>query len=420
MKRLFKLTIALVILFSGICLSIPNRAIAEDIETAGSLNIYLFYGEGCPHCAKEREYLNEIKGKYQDKISIHEYEVYYNPDNSELLFQAAKHLNTEVAGVPFLIIGGKHFVGYDSDQNSGAEISKEIDKCLNNGCKDNLSKLLLGEVRGKNVSNTDNTTDDNSDTSAESEEDSPIYLNTYIFGEINLKDTSLPIATILVGLMDGFNPCAMWILIFLLTMLINMKDRKKLYILGSIFIFVSGAVYFVFLAAWFNFFRLIGYTYWIKAAIGVVAIVCGAAHIRNSILSNGVCHVTNVKQKQTIMSRIKKILAKESFLLAILGISVLAVSVNIIELFCSAGLPAIYTNLLSTINLSTFEYYAYLLLYTAFFMLDDLVVFFIAVKTFEVTKITQKYTKWSGIIGGIIIFIIGIILIVKPGLLMFG
>jgi hypothetical protein len=103
-----------------------------------------------------------------------------------------------------------------------------------------------------------------------------------------------------------------------------------------------------------------------------------------------------------------------------MGIISLAISVNLIELVCSAGLPAIYTNLLSSIELPGWQYYLYLFFYILIFMLDDLIIFFVAVKTFQVTGITNKYTKYSSLIGGIIILIIGVLLIFKPEVLMFG
>ncbi|MBN1916177.1 hypothetical protein JW796_04295 [Candidatus Dojkabacteria bacterium] len=428
--RNFKLIICFVVfitcLFGTACTSLVR---AQENNT---LNVYLFYGDGCPHCSKERVFLNTIHEKYPERVSIHEYEVYYNQKDIESFTKAIDHLKIDVAGVPFLVIGEKYYVGYGDDDSTGQEILTEIERCLENGCKDNLSKLLLNSesdqmVEDSTVDGTDgseylNVPSDEIEISRGSDvqDTSPIYLNTYVFGNVNLKDISLPIATILIGFVDGFNPCAMWILIFLITMLINMHDKKRLYILGSIFIFTSGLVYFFFLAAWFSFFKFIGYVYWIKLIIGIVAIVSGVIHVKNSLFSKGECHVTDANQRRSIMDKVKTTLSQKSFLLSIIGIVTLAVSVNLVEVVCSAGLPAVYTSLISSIEMTTAEYYLYLLLYVVVFMLDDLFVFFVAMKTFEVTGIAKKYTKWSGLIGGIIIFVIGIILIIKPELLMFG
>jgi thiol-disulfide isomerase/thioredoxin len=396
-----------------------------------SVDIYLFYGDGCPHCAKEREFVSSLEQKYGEKVVLHEYEVYYDSFNSKLFGDVVDRLGTGVAGVPLAVYGETFLVGYESDQTSGAEIESEIERCLSEGCGNLFREMMSegikenekedGDVRGLVKAAEGDTADEGDDSSmSNSKGEDPVFLKLPIIGRVDLKNISLPAATILIAFVDGFNPCAMWILIFLITMLINMKDRKKLYILGSVFIITSGLVYLVFLAAWFNFFKLIGFVYWLKVIIGIVAIASGVLHVRNALSSKGGCHATGREQRETIMERIKKALSEKSFLFSVIGIMTLAVSVNLIEVVCSAGLPAIYTNLLSSISLSAAQYYFYLILYVIVFMIDDLFVFFIAVKTFEVTGITEKYTKWSSLIGGIIIGIIGVILIVKPELLMFG
>lgn len=419
MKNVFKLI--LVIISFSIFLGFGNKAFALSEET---FSVDLFYGNGCPHCAKERDFLNKVLIEYSESVKLNEYEIYYNQENSALFNLALKHFSIDVGGVPFLIIGDDYIIGYGSDETTGIEIKEKLQKCIFGKCENIIEKLKLGLSINEDKVLATSTTDNNNSKSlpiigSVIEKDN-FFIELPLFGKVDLKSISLPIATIVIAFVDGFNPCAMWILVFLITMLINMKDRKKLYTLGSVFIFTSGLVYFVFLAAWFNFFKWIGYVYWIKFIIGIVAIISGVLHIKNSILSKGECHATNEKQRVSIIAKIKKIISEKSYFLAIAGMVVLAISVNLIEVVCSAGLPAVFTNLLSSIELTTIEYYAYLLLYVIIFMLDDLLIFFIAVKTFEITGIAKKYTKWSGIIGGIIILIIGIILIFKPELLMFG
>lgn len=381
MKKFF-LNLGLV-LFLGFYFLNPVKAENNKVE------IKLFYGEGCPHCALEREFIDKLVTKYQNKVFVQEYEIYYNQENAQIFTNLVKDLKIETAGVPLLLIDNDYVLGYGKDDTTGIEIENKIKKILGNEEKVEESKT------------------------------NPVYLNIFS-KKIDLKSVSLPIATILIAFVDGFNPCAMWILVFLITMLINMKDKKKLYILGATFIFVSGLMYLVFLSAWFNFFKFVGYVYWIKVIIGIVAIISGIMHIKSGLFSKGECKATNQNQRQKIIQKVKNILNQKKIFLSLIGIISLAISVNLVEIVCSAGLPAVYTNLLSTINLSTFEYYFYLLLYVLIFMLDDLLIFFLAIKTFEVSGISKKYTKMSGIVGGIIILIIGIILIIKPELLMFG
>ena len=99
---------------------------------------------------------------------------------------------------------------------------------------------------------------------------------------------------------------------------------------------------------------------------------------------------------------------------------ILAIIVNLIELLCSLGLPMMYTEILSVNNISGNSYYRYILLYIIFFILDDLIVFIISMITLKSTAISSKYNKYSHLIGGIIMLIIGLLLIFKPAWLSFN
>ena len=247
-----------------------------------------------------------------------------------------------------------------------------------------------------------------------------------ILGTLDLSKMSLPALTLILGALDGFNPCAMWILLFLITLLINTRSRKRMWLVGGTFIAVSGIVYFLLLSAWFNLFLAISYVNLTRILIGIFALGIGAWQIKNFISYKGVCPVTNgsTKLKDRVRNGLKnqaEKLALSPFTLGILaGVIILAFGINLIEFFCSAGLPAIYTRILALNVLSTLDYYFYLLLYTLVFMLDDLIILLIAVITLSKIGFTDKYNYWATLIGGLLIFILGILLIFKPEFLMFG
>jgi len=156
----------------------------------------------------------------------------------------------------------------------------------------------------------------------------------------------------------------MWVLLFLISMLIGMRNKKRMWVIGLTFIITSGAVYFLFMTAWLNLFLFIGFIFWIRIIIGVVAIASGIYHLREYYKNrNGTCKVIEEEKRVKIFDRIKYIINEKSFALAIVGIVGLAAMVNMIELVCSAGLPAIYTSVLSGANLSTWQYYGYMLVY---------------------------------------------------------
>ena len=247
--------------------------------------------------------------------------------------------------------------------------------------------------------------------------------NVPILGSIDAKSVSLPIFSIVVGLVDGFNPCAMWILVFLISMLFTMKDRKKMWILGLTFIGTSGVVYLLFMISWLNLASFLSSITFIRLVISIFAIVFGMININKYVSESKKdvgCSVTDSKKRSKIMNEIRRIVSEKSFLLAILGVMVLAISVNILELLCSLGLPVVFTQVMYLNNLSGLEYFIYFGLYILFFLIDDLFIFFIAMKTLKIKGISNKYTKYSHLIGGIIMVLIGVLMVVKPEWIMFN
>ncbi|MBQ7240764.1 MAG: hypothetical protein IJS56_04935 [Bacilli bacterium] len=244
-----------------------------------------------------------------------------------------------------------------------------------------------------------------------------------ILGNFNAKSVSLPILSIVLGLVDGFNPCAMWILVFLILMLIEMKDRKKMWILGSAFLLTSALIYLIFMVSWLNVAVILSSIKYVRMAIGLFALVFGIVNVYRffKLLNDDVgCDVTDAKKRTKIMDSIRKIVSEKSFILSLIGIIVLAAGVNMLELLCSLGIPVVFAQVLALNDLNVMQYMIYILLYLIFFMIDDFIVFFIAMTTLKVTGISNKYTKWSHLLGGIFMALLGVLMLFKPAWIMFN
>ncbi len=232
---------------------------------------------------------------------------------------------------------------------------------------------------------------------------------------------SLPVLTVVLGLLDGFNPCSMWALIFLIGLLISFGDKKRLLILGSAFIITSATSYFLFMAAWLNLFLFIGFLFWVRIIIGVVAIGSGYFSLREYHYNKtATCKVSDNKITQNFIGKLKNAVYHEKLLLALVGVIALAFSVNMVELVCSIGFPAVYTQVLALSGLSTWQYYGYILGYVFFYDLDEIIVLVLALMTFRITTASAKFTLWAQLAGGIIMLILGFLLIFKPAWLLFG
>ena len=378
--------------------------LSQPVFASDKVNIYFFWAKGCPHCAKEKVFLEKIKDKYP-QIEILDFDLTASKENIELMEKIGKNLNADVSGVPFTVIGEHHFSGYYNDETTGGEIEKMIECAQKEDCPD-LVEGLISPV---------------TPIPDQSQEGVPKYLKLPFIGEVETKNLSLPLLTFVIALLDGFNPCAMWVLLFLISLLLGMKDRKKMWILGTAFIAASAFVYFLFMTAWLNLFLFLGVVVWVRILIGIFALGAGAYNIRSWFVNKtAACKVVSHDKRKAIFNRARSIINENNLFLAIGGMIILAFMVNMIELLCSAGLPAIYTQVLSLSNLSTWQYYAYLIFYVFIFMIDDLFIFFVAMITLKAVGVESKYYRYSKLIGGILMAIIGILMLFKPEFLMFG
>ena len=386
-----KIIITLIFLFSFI-----------PFISAKEVDLYLFYSNSCPHCAHEKEFLSTL-----DNINIKIYEV---SQYSKLYDKVVDKLNIDSNGVPLTIIGSDYIIGFNESTKKQIEeiiiAYSTVDFCV-------VIELII-----KNI-----------DITSCIEKNEKIYKNSSL-KEIKLlgktikfdaKEVSLPLISIIIGFIDGFNPCAMWVLIFLISMLFNLKNKKKMWLLGLAFIITSAFMYLLFMLGIFGVSNILG-TYF-KYLIALVALIGGVINLnsfKKSLKKDVGCTVTNKEQKKKIINKIKKILNEKNLLISLIGIILLAISVNLVELACSAGLPAMFVEILSLNNLSTNMYILYMLIYILVFMLDDIIVFAISMITLELTGVSNKYTKYSHLIGGIIMLIVGILMIFKTEWLMFN
>ncbi len=384
---------------------IPSVVFASEND----LNIYLFYGDGCPHCAAEEKFLNEYLKK-EKNVKLHKYEIWYDKDNAIKYKEVNKILNDNSNSIPYLIIGNNTISGYTEDITD-EEIKNTINFYKNKKYKDKVG-IYLGVV-DENKNGDENVKYDSKE------------INIPILGKVDAKKVSISLSAIVIGLVDGFNPCAMWILIFLISMLLGMKNKKRMWALGITFLVSSALVYFLFLISWLNLAVFLNKIVYIRVAISMIAIIFGTYNILKFIPSvfnkkDDGCEVVDSKNRKKIIKSINRIVKEKSFILALLGIVLLAISVNIIELLCSLGLPVMFSEILAINNISKTWQILYSLLYVFFFLIDDIVVFVIAMKTLQIKAISNKFGKYSHLIGGIIMLVIGLLMVTKPEWLMFN
>lgn len=367
---------ALAAALMGIALLAPVRATRAAEPACRTIEVWT--KSGCPHCGRAKLYLAELADRRPD-LAIKVYALEENEQYIESLLSLYQERGITAGGVPTFSMCGEVLVGFDAPETTGREIES-----------------LLASGKSKKV------------------------IDAPLLGEISVDDFGLPVFTILIGLIDGFNPCAMWVLLFLLSLLINLKDRKRILLIAGTFVFVSGAAYFAFMAAWLNAFLLVGFSRAVQVVLGLFALFMASVHIKDFFaLHKGLSLSIPESVKPGLYARTRRIVLAENLPAALAGAFVLAVLVNFVELLCTAGLPALYTQILTQRELPTGGYYGYLLLYNLAYMFDDSVMVAIVVVTMSRRKLQESEGRYLKLISGAVVGILGVLLLFKPDWLTF-
>jgi len=381
-----------------------------------TLTIYLFWQQGCPFCAGAMEEL-EALAKADRRIKLRAIELAADAGADALFGKALAHFEYEQAAVPLVVIGDRPFLGFLAGGGSASLYRQAIDQCLSETCIDVVA-VLSGDPAG--IQATERPAAD-SPPGDGSRRLLPEVIDLPVIGGVRPHDLSLPALTVLLAAVDGFNPCAMWVLVFLIGLLLGLKDEKRMWILGGAFLLATAIMYFAVMAAWLNLILLLGAVTWVRLAIGALAIGGGILFLRDYWTNpDAACRVTDPGRRQKIMSAFRSVVNKNQLVLAVAGIMALAVLVNFVELLCSAGIPAVYTQVLVLANLSAAAHYFYLGLYIAVFMLDDIAIFATAMIALRVSGLTGSYARFSHLIGGLVLLAIGAVMLLRPDLLSFG
>ncbi|MCC6201453.1 MAG: NrdH-redoxin [Gammaproteobacteria bacterium] len=344
----------------------------------------VFVRDGCPHCADAKAYLPQF-GAERPWLTI-----VYRPVDTDRAARDDLERHSRAAGiwppgVPTFVIDGRVLVGFGTAADTGPA----------------LAALVAHSVSGAAVG-------DGAPQQSKS-------IETRWFGTLSAERFGLPLFTLALGLLDGFNPCAMWVLLFLLSLLIHLRDRRRMAWIAGTFVVASGAVYYAFMAAWLNVFLLVGFSAAVRWTLALAAIAIGAVNVKDYFaFGRGVSLSIPAAAKPGLYQRMRDILQARSLLPALAGVAVLAVVVNFIEILCTAGLPAIYTAVLAQHELSVAARHGYLLLYIAGYITDDTLMVATAVIALGSNKLTERTGRQLKLVSGLVMLALGLVLALRP------
>jgi len=366
----------LVLLLQPVVASAEQPPSNQSTAVPGVLRV--FVRDGCPHCIAAEEFLARLTA---ERPELHV--VYRAVDRDETarseLVELSRNAGRWPPGVPSFAVDGRLMVGFADAAQSG----------------DSLVALLDATI-------------------APSQGLEPPWI-----GRIDAKRLGLPLFTLALGLLDGFNPCAIWVLLFLLSLLVRLNDRRRMALVAGTFVVTSGAVYYAFLAAWLNIFLAVGLSESIRWGLATLAVVIGIVNVKDFFAWKKWFTLSIPESaKPGLYARVRRVLRAEALPASMLAVAGLAIVVNFVELLCTAGFPAVYTAVLTQHQLSPTAYYSYLGLYIVAYMADDTLMVAMAVFALSSRKLTENAGRWLKLLSGMVMLALGLAMMARPDWLM--
>ena len=363
-----------------------------EFDASGGLHLdlYFFWSKGCPHCLRARPFVESLAAR-TPWLKLHSLPLADNEGNVARYLEMADLVGAEPGGVPAFLYCGTMLVGYDDDASTGAYLESTLESC----------RTYL--LENKRLAPPELT------------QMSAAAVDVPFFGEIDTRNLSLPVLTLVLAALDSFNPCAFFVLLFLLSLLVHARSRLRMLAIGGIFVLISGLVYFLFMAAWLNVFLFLGQMRWITTVAGALAVLLAIINIKEYFwFKKGVSLAIPDSAKPRLYQRMRNLLVAENLFSVALGTVVLAVVANSYELLCTAGFPMVFTRALTLHALPTAAYYGYLVLYNLIYVVPLFGIVLLFVFSLGSRKLTAREGQTLKLLSGTMMLQLGAVLIAAP------
>jgi len=373
-----------------------------------TVRLYYFFSPTCPHCQAAAPFIDAYAAR-TPWLELKKYSVKDNRSNAKFYYETALALGTQALSVPGFVFCRQVLIGYDTAETTGAEIVKALEKCHADRLAHPASDVAAETPAGISLPAE-------SPGTADAEAGTVVHLP--FLGTVDANAFSLPVLTLVLAGMDAFNPCAFFVLLFLLSLLVHAKSRTRMAIVGGTFVLFSGVVYFVFMAAWLNVFMIAGELRVITAIAGLVALLVAALNIKDYFwFKQGPSLSIPDAAKPGLFKRMRDVVAAGSLGPMLASTVLLAIVANSYELLCTAGFPMVYTRTLTLARLETWQYYAWLAAYNAIYVIPLLAIVIVFVRTMGARKLTESEGRVLKLVSGFMMLGFGLMLLVAPALL---
>jgi len=369
-------------------------------DGTATVRLYYFFSPTCPHCQAAAPFINDFAAR-SPWLEVRKYAVKDNRANARFYYETALSLGTQALSVPGFVFCRQVLIGFDTAATTGAEIVNALEACH--------AARLAHPVAGV-------PTETSAAPVAGDEASTAVHLP--IVGTVDTKAFSLPVLTLVLAGMDAFNPCAFFVLLFLLSLLVHARSRARMLVVGGTFVLFSGIVYFVFMAAWLNVFLIAGELRVITTIAGLLALFVAVLNIKDYFwFKEGPSLSIPESAKPGLFKRMREIVAAGNLGPMLASTILLAIVANSYELLCTAGFPMVYTRTLTLAQLETWQYYAWLAAYNLIYVIPLLAIVIVFVRTMGARKLTESEGRILKLVSGFMMLGFGLMLLLAPNLL---
>lgn len=368
--------------------------LVDDGAGGTRVRLYMFWSSRCPHCRAALPFIARLRAE-QPWIEVLDFEISADRDNVMRYVDMAAGLGEQAGAVPAFFVCGQMVTGYDNPEGIG--------------------KRLIEMARFCHQMAPDRGTGADTGAGIDAGPASPGRILVPVLGELEAGSLSLPVFTLVIAGLDAFNPCAFFVLLFLLSLMVHARSRRRMLLIGGTFVLFSGLVYFLFMAAWLNLFLVVGGTPVVTLVAGVVALLIGALNVKDFVwFQQGPSLSIPESAKPGLFRRMRGLVSADHLGTLLVGTVALALAANSYELLCTAGFPMVYTRVLTLNQLSEPAYYGYLALYNLVYVLPLLAIVLVFTFTLGARKLGERQGRALKLLSGLMMVGLGLVMLLAP------
>ncbi|HVQ96012.1 MAG TPA: hypothetical protein VMU51_33620 [Mycobacteriales bacterium] len=388
-------------LFAGLTPAHPAAAAPSTAPAApAAVTLTLYWGDGCPRCEAERKFLTDLRRQYPQLV-VQQYEVWKDAANRRRFEEVARQHGVDASAVPTTIVRDRVWIGFTDP------------------IRDDLRRTVAAALRGqpvpKGLYGRAGTGTCSSDEVCTVPQEPDVVVAVPLLGQVNVGDKPMFVSTVVIGFVDGINPCSLWVISILLTIVIRTGSRRRVLAIGSAFLLVTAGMYAIYMAGIYSALTVIGYLGLIQLVVGVVAGVFGLIAVKDYFwFKRGPSLTIPDSSKPNLYRRMREVAGSRALLPALGATTVLAVGVSLLETPCTAGFPVLWTGLLASNHVGLLGSALLFVVYMVPFLLDEMAVFAVAVLTMRATKVQEKHGRLLKLIAGTVMLALAGTVVLAP------